>query len=67
MQDQGLLTGVVDDRGKFIFISQDELEGVAKFMQQRGRVSISELAEASNTLVFLNTKSDTALQRTIMA
>ncbi|XP_022096676.1 DDRGK domain-containing protein 1-like isoform X2 [Acanthaster planci] len=55
LQDQGFLTGVIDDRGKFIFISQGELEGIAKFMHQRGRVSISDLAEASNMLVSLNT------------
>ncbi|XP_038064950.1 DDRGK domain-containing protein 1-like [Patiria miniata] len=67
LQDQGLLTGVIDDRGKFIFISQEELEGVAKFMQQRGRVSISDLAEASNTLVFLNTENDPTFQQGIVA
>merc|ERR1712203_1320100 len=51
------LTGVIDDRGKFIFISQEELEAVGKFITQRGRVSISELAENSNRLISLETKS----------
>ncbi|PSN44797.1 DDRGK domain-containing protein 1 [Blattella germanica] len=45
---------VVDDRGKFIYISQEELEAVAKFVKQRGRVSITELAESSNQLINLN-------------
>jgi len=49
-----LLPGVVDDRGKFIYISPDELEAVAKFVKQRGRVSIAELAESSNKLINLN-------------
>jgi hypothetical protein len=49
-----LLSGVVDDRGKFIYISPDELEAVAKFVKQRGRVSIAELAESSNKLINLN-------------
>ena len=49
------LTGVIDDRGKFIYISQDELEAVAKFITQRGRVSIAELAENSNRLITLQT------------
>jgi hypothetical protein len=48
---------VIDDRGKFIFISQEELEAVGKFITQRGRVSISELAENSNRLISLETKS----------
>lgn len=48
-----ILTGVIDDRGKFIYISQKELDAVAKFIRQRGRVSISELAEHSNNLISL--------------
>ena len=51
LQEDGLLTGVIDDRGKFIYISRDELEAVAKFIRQRGRVSIAELAESSNKLI----------------
>ncbi|XP_057180836.1 DDRGK domain-containing protein 1-like isoform X2 [Triplophysa rosa] len=51
---QGSLTGVIDDRGKFIFITPEELNAVADFIRQRGRVSIAELARASNTLINLN-------------
>lgn len=54
LQANGNLTGVIDDRGKFIYISQSELEDVAKFVRQRGRVSITELAENSNRLINLN-------------
>lgn len=54
LQACGTLTGVIDDRGKFIYISQVELEAVAKFVRQRGRVSITELAESSNCLINLN-------------
>lgn len=53
LQSEGLLTGVIDDRGKFIYISMDELESVAKFVKQRGRVTITELAESSNQLIRL--------------
>ena len=55
LTEEGKLTGVIDDRGKFIYISQNELEAVAKFITQRGRVSITELAENSNRLVTLQT------------
>merc|ERR1711983_435489 len=41
LQEDGLLTGVIDDRGKFIFISQ------------QGRVSITDLALNSNKLISL--------------
>merc|ERR1712025_1213604 len=53
LQADGLLTGVIDDRGKFIYISQEELESVAKFIRQQGRVSIADLALNSNQLIKL--------------
>ncbi|XP_035631944.1 DDRGK domain-containing protein 1-like [Oncorhynchus keta] len=49
----GELTGVIDDRGKFISITPEELNAVAQFIKHRGRVSISELAQASNSLINL--------------
>ncbi|XP_075223383.1 DDRGK domain containing 1 [Lycorma delicatula] len=51
LQNDGVLTGVIDDRGKFIYISQEELEAVAKFVKQCGRVSLTELVENSNRLI----------------
>lgn len=54
------MTGVIDDRGKFIFISEEELKAVATFVRQRGRVSIAELASASNSLINLQPESATA-------
>ncbi|KAK3590224.1 hypothetical protein CHS0354_041289 [Potamilus streckersoni] len=54
LQKDGRLTGVIDDRGKFIYITMAEYEAVTKFIQQHGRVSITELAEASNRLINLN-------------
>lgn len=53
LQSDNILTGVIDDRGKFIYVSQLEMEAVAKFIKQRGRVSIAELAENSNKLINL--------------
>jgi len=54
LQESGELTGVVDDRGKFIYISREELESVAKFIRQQGRVSITDLAANSNKLITLS-------------
>nr|XP_057941950.1 DDRGK domain-containing protein 1-like isoform X2 [Doryrhamphus excisus] len=51
---EGSLTGVIDDRGKFISITPAELDSVAQFIKQRGRVSITELAQASNSLISLS-------------
>lgn len=53
LQNDGTLTGVIDDQGKFIYISKKELNDVCEFIKQRGRVSISELVENSNRLINL--------------
>ncbi|VDN25076.1 unnamed protein product [Gongylonema pulchrum] len=52
----GTLTGVMDDRGKFIYITPEELQAVAKFINQRGRVSKAELVEYSNKLIGLDSR-----------
>jgi actin-related protein len=51
--NQETLVGVIDDRGKFIHITRDELQSVAKFIRQRGRVSLTELVDSSNSLINL--------------
>lgn len=56
--DNGTLVGIIDDRGKFISITNEELESVAKFIRQRGRVSINEIVVNSNRLI--NLKPDVA-------
>lgn len=50
-QKTGDLTGVIDDQGKFIYITESELDAVVNFIKRRGRVSISELSEHSSTLI----------------
>ncbi|CAD5221973.1 unnamed protein product [Bursaphelenchus xylophilus] len=47
------LHGVVDDRGKFIYITQEEFDAVAKFINQRGRVTVQDLVSYSNRLISL--------------
>jgi len=53
LESQGRITGIIDERGKFIYITQQELNNIAKFINNRGRVSISEIAYESNKLVTL--------------
>mmetsp|Transcript_7002 Transcript_7002/g.14024 ORF Transcript_7002/g.14024 Transcript_7002/m.14024 type:complete len:313 (-) Transcript_7002:1408-2346(-) len=54
LEVQGRLSGVFDDRGKFIHVSQNELQALAKYIKRRGRVSIRELAEAQLVAVLPN-------------
>ncbi|XP_025056474.1 DDRGK domain-containing protein 1 [Alligator sinensis] len=58
----GTLTGVIDDRGKFIYITPEEMAAVAQYIRQRGRVSIAELAQASNSLINLQPDSKAVTQ-----
>jgi len=53
LDSTGKITGVMDDRGKYVHITDDEMQQVADFMLQRGRVSRSELASMSNKLIDL--------------
>ena len=57
LEAMGYISGVVDDRGKFIYISNDELAAVAKFIQKKGRVRISTLAQESNKLIDLEPRA----------
>ncbi|KAK8648546.1 hypothetical protein V6N13_129296 [Hibiscus sabdariffa] len=44
VENLGRLSGVMDDRGKYIYISMDETNAVADYIKREGRVSISNLA-----------------------
>ena len=51
LESEGHITGVFDDRGKFIYVSREEMKQVADFIVTQGRVSIAQLAQKSNELV----------------
>ena len=51
LENMGRITGVMDDRGKFIYISPEEMGQVAEFINKRGRVAISDLAKKSTEFV----------------
>lgn len=53
----GRLSGVMDDRGKYIYISQEEMQAVADYIKRQGRVSISHLASKSNQFIDLEPKA----------
>mmetsp|Transcript_4297 Transcript_4297/g.7371 ORF Transcript_4297/g.7371 Transcript_4297/m.7371 type:complete len:306 (-) Transcript_4297:196-1113(-) len=52
----GQISGVIDDRGKFIYVTHEEMLAVAKYIEKVGRVSVPTLAKASDTLIDLNSK-----------
>jgi len=62
LEQMGYITGVVDDRGKFIFIAQEELEAVARHLKKKGRLRISALAQESNRLIDLQPRKIESLE-----
>ncbi|KAL8144341.1 hypothetical protein V2J09_017373 [Rumex salicifolius] len=57
LESIGRLSGVMDDRGKYIYISQEEMKAVADYIRREGRVSISHLASQSNQFIDLEPKA----------
>ena len=53
LEAMGRITGVMDERGKFVYISLQEMETVAAYIRSKGRVSIAELAHKSNDFIDL--------------
>lgn len=54
----GRLTGIMDERGKFIFISPQDMITIAEFMRTKGRVSKSELTAFLNQTINLIPEDD---------
>lgn len=51
LQETGAITGLFDDRGKYIYLTRDEMDHVTKAIRQRGRISFSDLSKISNELI----------------
>uniref|UniRef100_A0A0C9RS64 DDRGK domain-containing protein 1 n=1 Tax=Wollemia nobilis TaxID=56998 RepID=A0A0C9RS64_9CONI len=56
LEKMGRLYGVMDDRGKYIYISLEEMKFVADYIKRQGRVSIAHLASKSNEFIDLEPK-----------
>lgn len=54
----GRLSGILDDRGKFIFVSVEEYEAAARLVRQAGRISIAELTEQLGRVINLKPDAD---------
>lgn len=66
LEAAGRLTGVLDDRGKFLSITPSELDQVAAWINKRGRVSIAEMVAESNRLIDLNGTADDENQEALV-
>lgn len=67
MESAGRITGVFDDRGKFLHITLDEMDAITKWMNRRGRVTIEEIVAEANKIIDLNpTVDDSANEQLIL-
>lgn len=58
LQESGRLQGITDDRGKFIHITEQEYEAVARYIKTKGRVNRSDLLMECNKLVRLQPRNE---------
>lgn len=48
------ITGVFDERGKFIYISEEEKQRIKELIKAKGRISIEDLTIECNRIVKLD-------------
>lgn len=58
LQESGRLQGITDDRGKFIHVTEQEYESIARYIKTRGRVAKSDLLMECNKLVRLQPRNE---------
>lgn len=49
-----MLTGIIDERGKYIYITPNEFEAVMNYIKIKGRVNKAELLTECNNLIKLD-------------
>lgn len=47
----GKLSGIIDDRGKFIYITEKEYSNIEKYIATKGRISKTDLVSQCNKLI----------------
>ncbi len=54
LEIDGRLQGVFDDRGKYLFLTTQELDDMAAWIQRRGRCSIGDIVAQANKIIDLS-------------
>ena len=50
-EQEGRITGIIDDRGKYIYITEKEMGLIEKMLTNRGRISKTDLIKECNRLI----------------
>jgi hypothetical protein len=51
LEGEGRIVGIMDDRGKFISVSEQDMRDIARVIQERGRMSVTELATECSSIL----------------
>ena len=43
MEESGMLQGILDDRGKYIYITEEEIESLLRCVENKGKFTKSEM------------------------
>merc|ERR1712137_533703 len=54
LEKMGRLSGIFDDRGKYIFVTAEEMTEVAAWLKSKGRINRADLVAGCNRLIRLN-------------
>lgn len=54
LEKMGRLSGIFDDRGKYIYITAEEMAAVAEWLKKKGRINRADLVAGCNKLIRLN-------------
>ena len=54
LEQDGKIKGIIDERGKYILITEEELQSIVKTMREKGRISKQTLVKEANRLVRLS-------------
>ena len=54
LEEEGRITVVVDDRGKLILLTEEELNAVADVIKREGRVSLRKLTKLCCSIIRMN-------------
>lgn len=51
LEEQGRINGIIDDRGKYIYLTEREIASIEKVFVTKGRISKSDLIKECNRLI----------------
>lgn len=62
LEQQGKIQGVLDDRGKYVYVTREEMESLGLFIRQKGRVNMQEIVKEFNRIIDLEIHSPVHLK-----